>query len=129
MPLDLGVRIRQARLYAEMSQADLAKKLKVHRSAVAKWESNKGLNPKTKHVEAIARITGVSLEWLVTSRGQMTVDPNDPVLGMSMKTAARDSMEVSLLEWFRATPARARMSFIEYLRSMHPKPKTKKRAK
>jgi transcriptional regulator with XRE-family HTH domain len=122
MPLDLGVRIRQARIQAGMTQSELAKQIGVHRSAVAQWESNKRSNPTTHHLELIAQCTEVRFEWLATSRGQIKVDPDEVAMAITMNVFARDSLEVTLLEWFREIPVRARMSFIEHLRAMNPAP-------
>jgi transcriptional regulator with XRE-family HTH domain len=51
--MELGERIRAARIKAGLSQAQLAQKIRVSRTAVGQWEDNKTA-PKRKHVLALA---------------------------------------------------------------------------
>lgn len=66
---EVAPRIRQARTDAQLSQASLAERLHVDRSAVARWEGSKGTSPTVEHLRKLALVTGVSFEWLATGRG------------------------------------------------------------
>lgn len=67
--IGLSTRIRQARLRAGMTQAALARRVGVKRSAATQWEHPSGTVPCMEHLIAVALATGVHLEWLATGRG------------------------------------------------------------
>ncbi len=113
----LSIRIRQARRRLSLSQAGLAQRIGVHRSAVAQWESSDGANPTTTHLSHIASVADVSFEWLATGRGRMPVsNSDDDVTPVSLDYLARDAQEEALLRWFRQLPQKARDSYIAFLR-------------
>lgn len=60
----LGQKIRQARDSCGLSQQQLADKLAVSRSAVAKWETDKGL-PDVGNLKILARLLNVSVDHLL----------------------------------------------------------------
>ncbi len=62
-------RIRNARLTTGLSQAALAEKIGVQRSAVAQWEMLNGSSPTVDNLAKLAKITSVRFEWLATGRG------------------------------------------------------------
>jgi transcriptional regulator with XRE-family HTH domain len=69
---DIHLRIRLARDRAGLSQAALAARIGVQRSAANQWESALARKePSTRHLAKIALVTGVSFEWLATGRGEM----------------------------------------------------------
>lgn len=62
--MTLGDKIRQARKNCGLSQEQLADRLAVSRSAVAKWETDKGL-PDVGNLKLLARLLGVSVDHLL----------------------------------------------------------------
>lgn len=62
--MTLGEKIRQARGNCGLSQQQLADKLAVSRSAIAKWETDKGL-PDVGNLKILARLLGVSVDHLL----------------------------------------------------------------
>ncbi|GAA4857432.1 helix-turn-helix domain-containing protein [Luteimonas vadosa] len=108
-------RIRLARRNAGFSQAELARKVLVNRSAVSHWESLKGVQPSLGRLQAIAVATQVNFEWLATGRGEMRV--GKAVLLDTVATAActlvDEPLELRLVQAFREAPARARLSLVE----------------
>lgn len=62
--MTLGQKIRQARDSCGLSQQQLADKLAVSRSAVAKWETDKGL-PDVGNLKILARLLNVSVDHLL----------------------------------------------------------------
>lgn len=59
----LGGRLREARMSARLSQADLASRLSVSQSAVAHWERNKN-EPNLEQVVALCRTLQIDRQWL-----------------------------------------------------------------
>lgn len=62
--MTFGEKLKQARKEAGLTQEQLALKLGVSRSAVAKWETDKGL-PDVSHFKTIAWALGVSVDCLL----------------------------------------------------------------
>lgn len=71
---ELWQRLRQARRYADLTQADLAAGCHVSRGAVALWEAAEPehrTKPTTDHLIAISKKTGVPLEWLMNDASDL----------------------------------------------------------
>ena len=62
--MTLGEKIREARRKCGFSQEQLAEKMSVSRSAVAKWETDKGL-PDVGNLKMLARLLNVSVDQLL----------------------------------------------------------------
>ena len=62
--MTLGEKIRELRKNCGLSQEQLAEKLSVSRSAVAKWETEKGL-PDVGNLKLLARLLNVSVDHLL----------------------------------------------------------------
>lgn len=62
--MTLGEKIRQARKQADLSQEQLSEKLCVSRSAVAKWETDKGI-PDAGNLKALSKLLNVSVDYLL----------------------------------------------------------------
>ena len=62
--MTLGEKIKEARKQCMLSQEQLAEKMSVSRSAVAKWETDKGL-PDIDNLRMIAKTLNVSLDYLL----------------------------------------------------------------
>ena len=73
MKKSLKDRIRHARLTAGLSQAALAEKVGIQRSAVAQWERVDGSRPTVENLCKVATIASVRFEWLATGRGHRTL--------------------------------------------------------
>lgn len=112
-------RIRRARRRAELSQAELARRIKVQRSAVSNWESASEILPSMQNLIGIAKVCKVSLEWLGTGRGGMSKDPE-----VLADIAAADAElvdaheERDLLAAFRNLPRRSQHLVIELVQAM-----------
>jgi len=65
-----------------VSQAELARRVGVTRSAVTQWEHPAGATPSVEHLIRIALETGVSFEWLSTGCGhaRAAVEPASAVI-------------------------------------------------
>ncbi len=62
--MTLGEKIKEARKQCCLSQEQLAEKMAVSRSAVAKWEANNGL-PDVDNLKALAQLLNVSVDYLL----------------------------------------------------------------
>ena len=71
--MTLGEKIREARRKCGFSQEQLAERLSVSRSAIAKWETDKGL-PDVGNLKILARILNVSVDYLLDET-QTAADP------------------------------------------------------
>lgn len=62
--MTFGEKLKEARKESGLSQEQLAEKMSVSRSAVAKWENDKGM-PDINNLKAIAQLLNVSIDYLV----------------------------------------------------------------
>ena len=62
--MTLGEKIRHSRKCCGMSQEQLAEKMCVSRSAIAKWETDKGL-PDIENLKILSRLLGISVDRLL----------------------------------------------------------------
>ena len=62
--MTLGEKLKKARKQAGLSQEQLAEKLTISRSAVAKWETDKGI-PDVDNLKAIFQLLGTSIDDLL----------------------------------------------------------------
>lgn len=62
--MTFGEKLKEARKEAGLSQEQFAEKMSVSRSAIAKWESDKGM-PDITNLKRMARLLGVSLDHLL----------------------------------------------------------------
>lgn len=62
--MTLGEKLKDARKQASLSQEQLAEKLGVSRSAVAKWETDNGM-PDVGNLKVIAQLLDVSIDYLL----------------------------------------------------------------
>ena len=65
--MTLGEKIRCARKCCGLSQEQLAQKMCVSRSAIAKWETGKGL-PDIENLKVLSQLLGVSVDALLDDR-------------------------------------------------------------
>lgn len=64
--MTLGEKLKEARKQAGLSQEQLSEKLGISRSAVAKWEADKGI-PDIENLKALSGLLGVSIDYLVNN--------------------------------------------------------------
>ena len=62
--MTFGEKLKEARQKAGLSQEQLSEKLHVSRSAVAKWETDKGM-PDIENLKAASQLLGVSIDYLL----------------------------------------------------------------
>lgn len=62
--MTIGEKIKEARKQCGLSQEQLAEKMSVSRSAVAKWETDKGI-PDIDNLKALSKLLNVSVDYLL----------------------------------------------------------------
>lgn len=62
--MTFGEKMKEARKEAGISQEQLAEKMSVSRSAIAKWETNKGI-PDINNLKVLAQLLDVSMDYLL----------------------------------------------------------------
>lgn len=67
--MTIGDRIKQARVSAGASRAELADAAGLNRTAIYYLEKGQRTNPTTRTLQALASALGCSLEWLLTGEG------------------------------------------------------------
>lgn len=70
--MTLGEKIKEARKQCGLTQEQLAEKMLLSRSAIAKWESDKGL-PDVENLKTLARLLNVSVDYLL-GNGETVTD-------------------------------------------------------
>lgn len=113
-------RIRSARRFAGLSQAELAQRAGVHRSAVSHWERQGGRSPNLDHLRTVAQITGVQFEWLATGRGAMQLTKETALDSIPAADALLidDSLEMRLVCAFRQAPAKSHIALVEVVEQL-----------
>lgn len=62
--MTLGEKLKEVRKQAGLSQEQFAEKMNISRSAIAKWETNKGI-PDIDNLKAISQLFNVSIDYLL----------------------------------------------------------------
>jgi transcriptional regulator with XRE-family HTH domain len=113
--ISMSSRVRRARTLVSLTQAELARRVGVERSAVTQWERQHGTTPSVEHLAQIAVETGVHFEWLATGRGQSRPDPGAFEAALVVEDFARDATESSALTALRRLSPRRRSAAVQIL--------------
>ncbi len=70
-----GQRLTAARRRADLSQAELARRIGVNPSSINRIESGESKGAKPEHLAALARVLDVSMEWLATGQENRAAEP------------------------------------------------------
>ncbi|MBF6023541.1 helix-turn-helix domain-containing protein [Lysobacter niastensis] len=111
----MSSRIRRARVSAGLTQAELARRLGVQRSAVTQWERDSGTHPSVAHLAQIACETGVHFEWLATGRGESQPSPGALETALTAQDYARDELESRALIGLRRVNSRRREAVVKVI--------------
>ncbi len=111
-------RIRTAREEAGLSQADVAKALRISASAVTQWEQGSTKNMKLDHFFALTNLLRQDPRWLATGEGHpRTREP--AVMSPKPDYPALTSEEKALLHYFRQIPNTLRKVVLQFLRGLN----------
>jgi transcriptional regulator with XRE-family HTH domain len=111
----MPVRVRRARTAAGFSQAELARRVGVERSAVTQWERAQGTTPSVAHLAKIAIETSVCFEWLATGRGPSSPEPGAFDAGVMLDDFVRDALESRALSALRRLGTRRKETAVRIL--------------
>jgi transcriptional regulator with XRE-family HTH domain len=129
----MSARVRRARQSARLTQADLARRLSVSRSAVAQWESPSGSAPATTNLAELARALHCSFEWLATGRGprgsasKSSSSADSAEIAVNLRHFARDDDEERALGAFRSLQAFDRRVALAIMEQLAARPSGKPR--
>ncbi len=101
---DVGLRLRLLREALNLSQAKLAKKLKVSQGAISKWESGERDVPTSILIE-LKKEFGVNLNWLLSGEGEM--------FSASSESA---NLTPELVDFFKQIPPEVQRKFVEFFK-------------
>lgn len=112
--MNFAARSRLARRQAGLSQAALAVRIGVGRSAVSNWEIGAGTMPTVENIAAFAVAAGVAFEWIASGRGPMRIG-HDPMMDIPAVDAdfVDDPRERRLLRAFRCVSIRTQCNLLE----------------
>lgn len=122
-------RIRQAREANDLNRAELARRVGVKPSAAVQWEQPAGTLPSAANLAKIAKITGVSFEWLATGRGTSRLLATRETSAIEIASFAHNLFEERLLQTARAMPPKARDSLVRFLEALLPRSVSPRSAK
>lgn len=93
--MTLGEKIRYARKCCNLSQGQLAEKMCVSRSAIAKWETDKGL-PDVENLKILSRLLHISVDTLLEDNPDNSAVIRQPynlaALGRGCKKVKKDRL-------------------------------------
>lgn len=121
--MTFGEKLKEARKEAGLSQEQLAQKLSVSRSAVAKWESDKGM-PDVNNLKTIAQLLDISVDYLLDEDEKLSFNETKEAINLDSfeKTGkCRDKKDAACYARFSGADAiyplirRKRMSKLEWL--------------
>lgn len=111
----MSSRIRRARTRASLTQAELARRLGVQRSAVTQWERDHGTHPSVVHMAQIASETQVCFEWLATGRGECKPEEGALDCALKVQDYAQDELESRALMGLRRVSMRKREAVVKMI--------------
>jgi transcriptional regulator with XRE-family HTH domain len=119
-PPRLSDRVRDARVRAKLSKAELSRRVGVCLSAAVQWEHPNGTSPTVANLARIADIADVAFEWLATGRGPMApvIPESDPTQPIAIRV---DAFEERLLRAVREIPTHQHDLVIQFARSLAKK--------
>ena len=81
--MTFGEKLKDARKKAGLSQEQFAEKLSVSRSAVAKWESDKGM-PDVGNLKAMAQLLDISLDYLLDEDEKLSFNETKEAIDLDL---------------------------------------------
>ncbi len=86
--MDLPQRVRMARDHLNITSAEFGRRLNIKPQAVYQWESGE-TKPSNASFQKIARLTGVSLDWLISGDGVAIPDDASSPDGLKGRVVPR----------------------------------------
>ncbi len=105
--MTLGEKLREARKEAKLSQEEFAEKVGVSRSAVAKWESDRGI-PDVENLKVIASLVNISIDYLLADDTRLTFNETREPIDLNSYTKkgkCRDKKDAACYARYRDADA------------------------
>lgn len=100
--MTLGKKLKEARKQAGLSQEQLAEKLGISRSAVAKWETDGGM-PDIDNLKILSRLLDVSIDYLVDNGEELNkVIIKEPIDMSQYKGSRKEKKDKAIREKYPA---------------------------
>ena len=121
--MTFGEKLKEARKESGLSQEQFAQKLSVSRSAVAKWESDKGM-PDINNLKAMAQLLDISVDYLLDEDEKLSFNETKEAIDLNsfeVTGKCRDKKDAACYFRFREADyiyplvRRKRMSKAEWL--------------
>ena len=81
--MTFGEKFKEARKESGLSQEQFAQKLSVSRSAVAKWESDKGM-PDINNLKAMAQLLDISVDYLLDEDEKLSFNETKEAINLEL---------------------------------------------
>lgn len=107
--MDIGVRIRQARIRQGLKQTEVGPAVGVTSQAVSQWESGATRRLYAEHLLGLSRTLKVSADWLLTGKD------NAGAAAGPTKNAELPPQDVRLLTLFHGLTSRERIALLTVL--------------
>ena len=95
--MTFGERFKEARAKAGFTQDELAQKLAVSRSAVAKWESDRGM-PDVTNLKMIADVRGVSVDYMLDDGNALNLSVTKKAIDLTKFGGSRKVSRIKKVE-------------------------------
>ncbi len=119
--MTFGEKLKEARKEAKLSQEEFAEKIGVSRSAIAKWESDRGM-PDVENLKVIASLLNISVDYLLDDDSRLSFNETREAIDLDsyMKTGkCRDKKDAACYEKYKDADAiyplirKKKQSFLE----------------
>ena len=121
--MTFGEKLKEARKEAGLSQGQFAEKMSVSRSAIAKWESDRGM-PDVNNLKVMAQLLDVSVDYLLDEDEKLSFNETKEAIDLNafeVKGKCRDQKDAACYSKFSDADAiypllrRKKMSKVEWL--------------
>ena len=105
--MTFGEKLKEARKEAKLSQEEFAEKIGVSRSAIAKWESDRGM-PDVENLKVIASLLNISVDYLLDDDSRLSFNETREAIDLDsyMKTGkCRDKKDAACYEKYKDADA------------------------
>ena len=105
--MTFGEKLKEARKAAGLSQEQFAQKLSVSRSAIAKWESDRGM-PDVNNLKAMAQLLDVSVDYLLDEDEKLSFNETKEAIDLNLFEVTgkcRDKKDAACYTKFSAADA------------------------
>lgn len=96
MSATLGSVITDARKAHDLTQRELARKVKVSNSTISRIESDDGIHPDTQTLKAISDVLGVDYNYLLALNGNIDDDPDIRMIQRGAKNMSPEDRKIMM---------------------------------